>query len=470
MRRRWVNILAFGLLGAMGGSTYALLATPEYSAEAELFVAAVDADSTSDLAQGSNYSQQQARNYAVVATRQVVLDPVVAALGLEITSNQLAHHVSASVPLNTSLISISVTDTSAQRAAATANAVATSLTNVVDRLVPKRSDGSSPVRLETVESASVPTFPSSPNARLAIAFGLFAGMMIGVASIVLRELTGAKIRTPEQIKQIEGLTVLGAVTFDRLTPSQPMVSQTSGVSPRAEEYREIRTNLRFLHAGDSHKVFVITSSIPGEGKSLTAANLAASLAASGSSVCLVEADLRKPALAKSLDLEGNVGLTTVLSNDSTLDDSLQSWGPFGLRVLLSGAIPPNPSELLGSAQARRLFSILRERFQVVIIDCPPLMAVTDAAIVAELCGGAILVVGCGKVEVRELRKATEALAISGSPVLGVIANMAPATTKERYRRVYAQSDEPEAQSTRNPVKPERRLIVQPHAVMDKTSS
>ncbi|WP_111721300.1 polysaccharide biosynthesis tyrosine autokinase [Homoserinimonas sp. OAct 916] len=454
LHRRWMTVVAFGLLGVLIGSAYVLTATPEYTADAELFVSAVGADNTSDLVQGSNFSQQQARNYAVVATREIVLDPVIEALGLETTSKALARRVSASVPLNTSLISISVTDTSPARAAATANAIATSLTNTIPDLVSKRSDGSSPVRLGTIQTATPPTIPTAPKPRMVIALALILGLAFGVGFIVVREMVGAKVRTPDQIKQLMGLTVLGSVAFDRATPNRPLISHSSGPSVRAEEFREIRTNLRFLHAGQSHKVFVVTSSIPGEGKSTTSANLAAALAATGTSVCLVEADLRKPSLGTYLDLEGGIGLTTVLAKDASLDDCLQPWGPDNLRVLLSGQIPPNPSELLGSPQLKKLFNTLRNRFDVLIIDCPPLIPVTDAAIVASIFGGAILVVGCGKVELRELRRSVDALSVSGSPVLGVIANMAPVTMKGRYQRIYAQADE----GRRGPKRPSKKSL------------
>lgn len=436
LRRRWMVVVSVALLGAIAGSAYALTATPEYTAESELFVAAVGADNTSDLAQGSNYSQQQAKNYSVVATREAVLNPVIKALHLSMSSNALSRQISASVPLNTSLISITVTDTSAARSAAIANAVATSLNNVVIGLVPKRSDGTSPVRLETIQHASAPKFPATPNTKLSIVFGLLVGLIAGVALVVVRELVGAKVRTPEQVSQLIGAGILGTITFDRGAPTGPVLALNENMSIRAEEYRQLRTNLHFIHAAKQHKVFVITSSVPGEGKSSTSVNLAASMAASGSRVALVEADLRNPSLGRYLDLEDSIGMTTVLANDVSLEKALQPWGPNGMHVLLAGQIPPNPSELLGSDQAQRLVLALQETFDVVIIDSPPLVPVTDAAIVARMFGGALLVIGCGRVQVHELRKTIEALKASGTPLLGVIMNLAPVTRKERYQRAY----------------------------------
>jgi capsular exopolysaccharide synthesis family protein len=437
LRLHWLTVLFVTVLGGGLGFGYTLLATAEYTAQTELFVAVSTSENTGELAQGSNYSQQQARNYSAVATREIVLQPVINALDLETTVDALRKRVSTSVPLNTSLISIAVTDTSAERAAATANGIATSLSNSVQKLVPKLPDGTYPLQLKTVQSASVPSFPSSPNKMLAVALGLLAGLVAASGLVAVREFVNAKVRTADQIKQATGSSLLGSIVYDRSASSAPMALRANKLSPRAEEFRQLRTNLRFLQADTDHKVFVLTSSIPGEGKSATAANLAATIAASGASVCLVEADLRRPSLGGILDLEGGVGFTTLLAGEADLDDVLQPWGPDGMRVLLSGEIPPNPSELLGSVRAEEILLAVKDRFDVTIIDCPPLIPVTDATILARLFGGAILIVGAKKVEMRELRKAVERMTVVDAPVLGTVLNLAPASVMGRYRMTYS---------------------------------
>lgn len=434
-----MTVASLGLLGLIGGASYVLATPAEYTAESDLFVAAVGADSTNDLAQGSNFSQQQARNYSAIAERDIVLAPIIRGLGLETTTSELADRVSATVPLNTSLISISVRDTSPERAAATADAVAASLATIVTEITPKRSDGSSPINLEVVQEASIPEAPSAPSVTIALALGAIGGLLLGAALVVLSELVNAKVRSVDHLKELTGLTVLGSVSDDRSVSTRHVYSHDSRQSIRAEEFRQIRTNLRFLIPDDEHKVFVFTSSIPSEGKSMTSAALAVALAASGTSTCLIEADLRKPSLARYLGLEGGVGLTSILAGDASLDDATQTWGPDNLKVLLSGPIPPNPSELLESEQAHKLFTTIRRMYDVVIVDCPPLMPVTDGAIVARMFGGAIMVVGIGKVEVNELNASIESLTTSGAPVLGVIANFAPATIRSRYQE-YSETD------------------------------
>lgn len=439
IKGHWAAVLAFVLVGIIGGAGYVLLSTPHYTAQAELFLAVENGSSTQDLNQGSTYAQQQARNYSALATREIVLEPVITALDLTTTPRQLSRQISTSVPLNTSLITVAVTDDSPQRASAIANAVAISLSNEVVKLVPTRRDGTSPVRLDTVQPAVVPIAPSSPGGLLVIVFAGLGGLVAGIAVVLIRERVSAKVRSTEQLKDLDGITVLGAIGYDRRAVISPMLRPAEN-SPRAESFRQLRTNVRFLQTDVQHKAFVVTSSISGEGKSTSAANLAASLAASGASVCLVEADLRRPVLHHYLDLEGGVGLTSVITNDATLDEALQSWGPHGLKVLLAGDLPPNPSELLGSHQAETVLRELNNRFDVTIIDCPPVLPVTDAALVAKSLGGAIMVVGSGRVEVRDFRRAVEALETAGAPLLGVVLNYAPQAEIGQYRRMYRRDE------------------------------
>ena len=202
----------------------------------------------------------------------------------------------------------------------------------------------------------------------------------------------------------------------------------------------MRANLRFLQPGEVHKVFSITSSRAGEGKSATAANIAAALAASGLAVCLVEADLRRPTLGGLLDLPEYSGFTDVLTGDIALDDAIVSWGPDDLKVLLAGSRPPNPSELLESAAASAALQRLRERFDVTIIDCPPINPVPDGAVVARLLGGVILVIGARVLRVRELRRALDRLTSLGTSVEGAVFNMS--RSREDHRYDYAPTKAP----------------------------
>ncbi|MBC7632272.1 polysaccharide biosynthesis tyrosine autokinase [Aeromicrobium sp.] len=437
IRFHWIPLLLAAVIGGGIGLALASAAEREYTAESELFIAVANGRDTGGIAQGADYSQQQARNFSAVATREIVLEPVIERLGLDLTVGQLRRKLSTSVPLNTSIISISATDPSPAKAAQIANATAQSLVSSAGRLTPKPAQGDALVTLQSVETATTPSVPSSPNPKLFIILGMLGGMVVAVAAVTVRDLSKAKVRTAEQARNIVGASIVGSIMANRSVPKSPMAIASAPSSLRAEEFRQLRTNVRFLQTDRTHKAFVITSSVPGEGKSTTSANLAAAIAASGTRVCLVEADLRRPSLGSMLDLDDGIGLTTLLAGEAKIEDVLQPWGDDGLVVLLAGEIPPNPSELLGTSRAETILRDIVNQFDVTIIDSPPLNPVTDASILARLFGGAILVVGSKKVEMRELRRAVERMSLVEAEVLGTVLCMAPTSVMSRYRHSYS---------------------------------
>ena len=283
-----------------------------------------------------------------------MLQEVIDDLG-RLSRSTLRKKISPSVPLNTSIISISATDSSANRAAQIANSEASSLADSVNKLSPRADKGSRPVEVQSVEQAQPPKVPSAPKVSLLVILGAFLGFALALLLVGINDYFRARVRGSAQAVDLTHAPVIGTVSRQRENWRQPVSMTSRTTSVRAEQYRQIRTNLRFLQLDQGHKIFVVTSAVAGEGKSTTSANIAAAIAAAGSSVCLVEADLRRPTLAPVLDLEGGLGLTNVLAYEAELDDVLQPWGPAGMQVLLAGETPPNPSELLESA---RLMEIL----------------------------------------------------------------------------------------------------------------
>jgi capsular exopolysaccharide synthesis family protein len=248
----------------------------------------------------------------------------------------------------------------------------------------------------------------------------------------LREALDTKVRSERDVEAITEATILGGIAYDARTPDNPLVVRDDPRSPRAESFRTLRTNLQFLSIGSETRSFVLTSSIPGEGKSTTAANLAMVIALSGQRVVIVDADLRKPKLAEYLGLEGGAGLTDVLIGRADVADVLQRWGETNLYVLPAGKIPPNPSELLGSTAMINLISFLERSFDLVLFDAPPLLPVTDAAILAKNTSGAVLMVAAGRVHKNQLRGATVALANVGARVAGLVMTMLPTKGPDSY--------------------------------------
>ncbi|MBC7762069.1 MAG: polysaccharide biosynthesis tyrosine autokinase [Candidatus Saccharibacteria bacterium] len=434
---RWILVVAFALVGLIAGAGYSLATPREFSAESELFVSVAGIDNTSDLAQGGAFSQQQARNYSQIATKQLVLAPVISSLGLSSSVKSLALNVSVTVPLNTSIISIVVTDSSSTRAADIANAIATSLVDEVIKLVPKKSDGTTPVRLRPLQNATPPSDPSAPNAGISLLLGLLAGLLAGLVLIILREMASTRVRSIDQILGLADVPILATVVYDRSAARAPLLKAELQSSARSEEFRRLRTNLLAINGSDSRLAVLVTSSIPREGKSVTAANLAIAMAATGRTVCLVDADLRTPTVARLFGLDAaRIGLADVLATGTDVTDALQLWGSTTLSILPSGSVPPNASELIGSKAAVALVARLRQEFEVVIIDSPALLPVTDGAILASMVGGTLLVVGAGRVEGRELRRSLEALDSAGGSLVGTVFNRAPARSHRRFRASY----------------------------------
>lgn len=432
LRKRWLTIALLTAVTFAFAVLATALATPLYTATAKTFVSVQLGDSAGDLVQGSAYSQSQVRSYAQLATMPAVLDPVIEDLGLDVSASTLGASVTATAPQSTVIIEIAATDPDPEQAATIANSVADQLSATVTGLSPARTDGADPIRISTVAEAEVPSAPSSPNVTVALIIGLIVGMTAGVAAAIGREMLDTKVRSEDDVRRLTEASVIGSIPLDGDAEAHPLIVQSSPHSPRSEAFRRLRTNLQFLDVGNRPRAIVVVSALPAEGKSTTAINLAITLADAGSRVVLVDADLRRPSVAKYLGLEGAVGLTTVLIGQAQLEDVVQPWGNGNLDILTSGQVPPNPSELLGSQVMSSLLKELTDSYDWVLLDTAPLLPVTDGAVLAKLAGGALLVVGAGKVHRQELHSAIGSLESVGASTLGIVVNRLERKPGEQY--------------------------------------
>lgn len=435
LRKGWILIVAVTLVGVAAGALSSILATPKYVSSTQLFVSVQSSDSSSasDLVQGGNAAQQKVRSYVDVVTSTSVLTPVIAELGLDMSPTDLASQVTAESPLNTVLINITVEDASPQLAADIANAVGASFATVVaDDLESPAGSGPSLVKIATIEPAIAATEPSSPRTTLNIGLGFIIGLVLGAGTAVLRGTLDTRIHGAHDVEMVTKAPILGGISFDPGAKKRPLIVNADPRSPRAESFRSLRTNLQFVNLDSTSRCLVMTSSLPGEGKTTTTSNLAVALAETGASVAVVDGDLRLPRLADTMGLEGAVGLTDVLIGRADLQDVLQPWGRGTLYVLPAGRIPPNPSELLGSKAMVALIESLTASFDYVLIDAPPLLPVTDAAILSKLTGGAIVVAAAGRTTRNELQSAMRTLEHIGGRVLGVVMTMLPTKGPDAY--------------------------------------
>jgi capsular exopolysaccharide synthesis family protein len=421
LRRRWLGVLIIVLTALALASAVTLIMPKKYTATTRLFIA-VAGDSVTDLAQGSNFAAKQMSSYAEVATSPRVLTPVIAQLGLATTPEELAESVEATVPVETVILEIAATDRDPARAAQIANAVGRELAKVTSELTPDKLDGTKAVQANPIADAQMPDKPSSPKIFQNLALGLIIGLLLGLGVAVLRHVLDTKIRNEDDVRTLTGSPILGVVTYDQVVSLHPVILRDQPLSAPSEAVRRLRTNLQFIDLANRPKSIVISSSIPGEGKSTIAINLAVSLADSGSRVILVDADLRRPSVAEYLGIEGGVGLTTVLIGRAEVEDVVQPLGKTSLDLLPAGQIPPNPSELLGSVAMADLLEQLSGSYDMVLLDSPPLLPVTDAVVLSNLAGGALVVVGADRIHRPQLQQSLESLETAGAHLFGIVMN------------------------------------------------
>lgn len=431
LRKNWLIIVVATLLGIGIAAVYSLTRTPTYETQSTVFVSSQTGGTIQELQQGNVFTQARVTTYTNLVSTPIVMNPVIAELGLGVTATELGEQVEASSALNTTLITITVSDPDPIEAADIANALASSLTSAVEAIETPNGSETSPVRLTRVKDALPPLAPSSPNVPLNLALGALVGLAIGVGAAVLRSVLDTRIRAPRDVEQVTDRPMIGAIPFDPRVKDRPLIVHADPLSPRAEAFRALRTNLQFLDM-DGRSSFVVTSSVPSEGKSTTTINLAIALADAGKRVALIDTDLRKPKVAEYLGMEGGAGLTDVLINRARVGDVMLPWGQRSLYVLPAGKVPPNPSELLGSAQMHTLLEVLERDFDVVLCDAPPLLPVTDAAILAKATSGAIVIVASGQTNRHQLEGAMEALQTVGAKIAGLVMTMVPTRGPDAY--------------------------------------
>ncbi|HMG44915.1 MAG TPA: polysaccharide biosynthesis tyrosine autokinase [Acidimicrobiales bacterium] len=262
--------------------------------------------------------------------------------------------------------------------------------------------------------------PVSPDIPLNLAIGLVFGLFLGVAMAFLRDYFDDSLKSKEAVERATGVPALGLIPrFD--TADSELVTAAYPTAAAAEAFRSLRTSVKFLSVDRDVRVVQITSPSPGEGKTVVAANLATVFAQAGDRVVLVSGDLRRPRAEELLGVSLTPGLTGVLIGDVSLPQAIRPVdGLANLSVLPAGYPPPNPSELLSGERARRLIDVLAQTYDLVIIDCPPVLPVTDALVLARMADTTLLVTSANKTSRRDLDRAVELLNQVGAPLVGTV--------------------------------------------------
>lgn len=446
LRHRWLLIVAITVGTTALAHGYTLITKPVYQSTGQLFVAVTGGDSVGDLNQGNTFAQSRVSSYVILATGSTVRSTVADRLDLDPAS--LIGTISASTPAQSVLINISAVDSDPVVAARIANTAAQVLVDLVQDVESAERTSSAdatgdatPVGLTIVEQAFPARSPIAPNALQNLAVGVLLGLAFGVGVTLLIEILDTRLRGRSAIEKLTDTSILGTFRTEPADAAQLVLGSTDSYSRRAESFRQLRTHLQFASIDGGLRSVMVTSSIPGEGKSTTAANLALVLAEAGNSVLLVDADLRRPRQHEMFGLEGAVGLTTLLTGRIGLDDAAQPVNGAGrLAVLTSGELPPNPSELLGSAAMERTLAEMERAYDVVIIDTPPLINVSDPTALSTLASGVLLVASVdGRLHRDQLRQSFENLSFVQARLLGVVLNrVEPARGEQSYAYAYSE--------------------------------
>lgn len=303
-----------------------------------------------------------------------------------------------------------------------------------------------PNNISIVDYALTPDSPVGPNRTRTVIVAFFLSIGLGLGFALFLEYLDDTVHSTEEVERVLHLPALavipsvGGATRRRVLPgttalqkhtngngtsSAELLMNVDGRSPLAEAYRHLRTSVLLSTAGRAPKSLLVTSSLPGEGKTTTAVNTAISLAQTGASVVIIDADMRRPRLQSIFDMRGQEGLSSILSSDVSEDKMLamvHQDEASGLGVLTSGPIPPNPAELLGSDQMRRLLAALQAKYTHVVVDSPPVSSFTDGVLISSMVDGVLLVVHGGRSSRHIVRRSKQLLNDVGAKIFGVVLN------------------------------------------------
>jgi succinoglycan biosynthesis transport protein ExoP len=322
-----------------------------------------------------------------------------------------------------------------------------------------------PNNISIVDYAIVPDYPVGPARMRSVMLAFVLALALGVGLALFLEYLDDSIHSTDDVEKFLRLPALAVIPAMGGSSRRRMLSsagalqkrngsngvnpelllKVNGRSPLAESYRQLRTSVLLSTAGRAPKTLLITSSLPGEGKTTTAVNTAISLAQTGANVLIIDADMRRPRLRSIFDLPENEGLSSILSSEMKPQDMLKAIAKdptTGLHVLTSGPIPPNPAELLGSDQMRKLIGVLSVPFTHIVIDSPPVSSFTDGVLIASMVDGVLLVVHGGKSSRGVVRRSRQLLMDVGAKLFGVVLNNVSVRSHDYYyyyQRYYQQS-------------------------------
>lgn len=447
-------IIIFMLIGAGGAAVASLVSTPIYTSTTRIFVSVAPSAlaTPGDLVQANNFAIQKVASYVAVVPSERVMAVVVDKLGLSVTPRELAEHVTASTALNTVILDITASDTNPQQAALIAEGVSSAFSDIViNELESPAGGGPGPVKVEIIQAASIPTDPSEPQTLLNIALGALAGFMTGLVIAIILMLLDSRVHKLADAARITGRPILGGIGRLSRSSASRITMVAEPRSDQAESYRSLRTALWADGLGTSGATtLLVTSSVDGEGKTSLVANLGIAFAENSASVLLIDADLRAPGLTDVFRMTPSAGLGDVLAGRATLDSAKRRTDDGLVDLLSAGAPVANPSEMLGSQAMAQLLLDAKSRYDVIILDSPPLLPVTDAAVLSTAVDSVMMIAAAGTVTRNDLRASVAILRNIRANVVGVAVTKLPRKGPDSYRYARFGSEAIDSESMVHP--------------------
>ena len=448
LRRRWWILVLVVVLGAAAGFGYALREQKRYQSSIQLAVSGASTLGGADELTQSLLANQRALLFAQIASKDPVVKAAEAELAKTAPNALVGAHISVSAVGPSAASSDALTTQSPFfTVTVTANnpSAARALATAFPPILPQQFSNINQVPISTVQNllsiltpASYSSKPVSPRPIIDAGFGGIGGLIVALGLVALLEMLDTSLRDREDVRKVTDTQVLGVIPEEFRDEQLPALTRPH--SRRTEAYRQVRTNIELAQGDEPPRVVVVTSPGPGEGKSSTSANLALLASRTGHGagvrVVLVDADMRKPTIARYFNVSAEVGLSDVLTGRVDLVDAVQGVAGEQLVVLTSGRTPSNPSELLDSPVMEEVLNKLAHAFDLVIVDTPPMLAVTDALVVGALADGVILVARMRATTRQALHKSLEGLDRIKANILGLVVNGSVDPEDRRYGYGY----------------------------------
>lgn len=447
LRNMWL-LLILTLLGLGLGYGYSYTKEPVFAARALGYVAtSVEKDQNGNIvptganapAGGEDAKYGTAQTFLPLFNTRAVGEQIKKKMNLDLPADSIAASLSASIDPNAPIITVEAYASTPQQAMEIANASIDAVNREGAFLqTGNRDSQDAPMKLIQYQTADGGGAQMGPDRKKFAAIGAGAGLLIALGLSWLRNRNDSRVRTVDDIKSKTPVPALGVIP-----ETKDLMRRKDGTLPdpttfhAKEALRKLRTNLRFANVDNPPRSIVVSSSAPGEGKSTVSGNLARVIARSGQKVVLIDADLRRPAVAKQFGVDGSVGLSQLIAGRVGFEDVMHTAKTRNLTIIPAGQIPPNPSELLGSQRMRDIVHTLSEDY-FVIVDAPPILAVTDAVLLSRHTDGAILVAVPGRSRVEGLSRAIESVRAVNGTVLGVVMNRA--STSRINRLAYGDAE------------------------------